>query len=55
VRGQELAPIGKELRVVVLACPMGLEAGSQVNLYTVLILTWNTWRGGRGLRATKPP
>src|SRR5690349_15595226 len=41
---QQLAPVGEELRVVMLARSVGLETGPKVNLYTVYILAGD---GGR--------
>ncbi len=59
VLGQQLAPIGKELGIIVLARTMGLQAGAQVDLYTVRVLPWNArWTGSRlsrRLGRAKPP
>jgi len=58
VLGQEFAPVGQELRIIVQARPMGLEAGTQVDLYTVFVLTRDArrHRGARpGLSAAESP
>jgi hypothetical protein len=59
VLGQELAPVGQKLGVVVLARPVGLESGAQIYLYTVRILLGYTRRRVSGtlcgLGAAKPP
>src|SRR5262249_21804517 len=39
VRGQKLAPVGEELRVIVLALAMGLEAAPKVYVHTIAVLS----------------
>jgi len=47
VFGEELAPVGEELRVVVEAGAVGFQAGAQVDLQAVWVLARDFRSGGR--------
>ena len=50
MRGQDLAPVGDELRVIVLAFAMGLEAAPEVDMHAVAVLALRSRSAASGLR-----